>query len=226
MRRILQQLVILVMMLPGVSFAAESYDSSFIENLPALTKNKDDAGLLEWTMQDVDFAAYDKLIVPQPHIILGANNKYKGLQPDQMALLADRLATAFTSRLGDAVDIVSSPSPGTVVMNIAVTELALKKKRGLLSYTPTGALMHAATSNSKVKNLDALAKKIHLKGANLEIELVDATTGDLLAVRILKIGDGKKIKGSESWEITRTEIGELVDRFYTNYTAAIDAASM
>jgi len=223
--RAIQQLIVLVILVPGISYAAEPYESSFIENLPTLTKSADDASLLEWTKPEANIAAYDKLLVSQPHIILSANNKYKGLQPDQMVLLADRLAALFSSRLGDALDIVDAPSEGTVLMNMAVTEVLLKKKRGLLSYTPVGAMAHAATSNSKVKDLDGLAQKVQLQGANLEIELVDATTGELLAIRILKIGGGKKMKGSESWEVIRQEIGELVERFYTNYTAALGAST-
>lgn len=225
MGRAIQQLIVLVILAPGISYAAESYESSFIENLPILTKSADDAGVLEWTKPEGNIAAYDKLLVSQPHIILSADNKYKGLQPDQMVLLADRLAALFTSRLGDALEIVDAPSEGTVLMNMAVTEVLLKKKRGLLSYTPLGAVAHAATSNTKVKDLEALAQKVQLQGANLEIELVDATTGELLAIRILKIGGGKKIKGSESWDVTRQEIGELVERFYTNYTAAVAAST-
>ena len=225
MVRAIQQLIILMMLAPGISYAAESYESSFIENLPPLTKSDDDAGLLEWTKPEVNIAAYDKLLVSQPHIILSAENKYNGLQPDQMVLLADRLAASFMNRLGDALEIVDAPSEGTVLMNMAVTEVLLKKKRGLLSYTPVGAVAHAATSNSTVKDLEGLAQKVQLQGANLEIELVDATTGELLAIRILKFGGGDKMKGSETWDMVRQEIGELVERFYTNYTAALGAST-
>jgi len=66
---------------------------------------------------------------------------------------------------------------------------------------------------------------VQLQGANLEIELVDATTGELLAIRILKFGGGDKMKGSETWDMVRQEIGELVERFYTNYTAALGAST-
>ena len=225
MGRAIRQLITLMMLAPGISYAAESYESSFIENLPTLTKSDDDAGLLEWTKPEVNIAAYDKLLVSQPHIILSADNKYKGLQPDQMVLLADRLAASFMNRLGDALEIVDAPSEGTVLMNMAVTEVLLKKKRGLLSYTPVGAVAHAATSNSKVADLEGLAQKVQLQGANLEIELVDATTGELLAIRILKFGGGDKMKGSETWDMVRQEIGELVERFYTNYTAALGAST-
>ena len=225
MVRAIQQLIILMMLAPGISYAAESYESSFIENLPTLTKSGDDAGLFEWTKPEVNIAAYDKLLVSQPHIILSAGNKYKGLQPDQMVLLADRLAASFMNRLGDALEIVDAPSEGTLLMNMAVTEVLLKKKRGLLSYTPVGAVAHAATSNSTVKDLEGLAQKVQLQGANLEIELVDATTGELLAIRILKFGGGDKMKGSETWDMVRQEIGELVERFYTNYTAALGAST-
>jgi len=80
MVRAIQQLIILMMLAPGISYAAESYESSFIENLPTLTKSDDDAGLLEWTKPEVNIAAYDKLLVSQPHIILSALDNFRTRQ--------------------------------------------------------------------------------------------------------------------------------------------------
>ena len=74
-------------------------------------------------------------------------------------MFADRVQALFTSRFGDIIDVVDTPQTDTLVMNIAVTELIMKKKRGLFAYSPTGALMHAATANKKIDDIEKLAKK-------------------------------------------------------------------
>lgn len=221
MRRFIGFFFFLILATPAPILAKEAYTSRFIENLPALEVSSDDPGLLEWTKDGLDISDYTKLAIPQPYIFLSDKNKYKGLQPDQMKLLADRLAAIFTARFEDIIDIVEEPGPGVMVMNLAVSELTMKKKRGLMSFTPTGALLHAARANSKIKNLDKLAKKIQLKNANLEVEFVDGVTGELLAVRVLMVSGKQKGREDQSWQALRREISELADRFYKNYSASL-----
>ena len=226
MRRIIKLGLFLMLVTPGLISAKEAYTSSFIENLPALEASNDDSGLLEWTKDGLDISSYTKLAIPQPYIILSDKNKYKGLQPDQMKLLADRLSAIFSARFEDIIDVVDGAGPGVMVMNLAVSELTMKKKRGLLGYTPGGALLHAATANSKVENLEKMAKKVNLKNANLEVEFVDGVTGELLAVRVLMVSGKEKGREDQSWQALRREISELADRFYKNYSESLKQLSI
>ena len=217
MRQIIRFGLFLMLISPVLTLAKEAFSSSFIENLPALEVNSRDANLLEWTKSGLVAANYKQIAIPQPYIILSDKNKYKGLQPDQLKLLADRLRTIFISRFDEIIDVVEEPGPGVIVMNIALSELTMKKKRGLLGYTPTGALLHAVRANSKIENLDKLAKKVQLKEANLEVEFVDGGTGELIAVRVLMISGKEKGREDQSWQALRKEISDLADRFYDNY---------
>lgn len=212
---------ILLLATPGLALAKEVYTSSFIENLPAPEASSDDPRLLEWTKDGLKIGDYTKLAIPHSYIFLSDKNKYKGLQPDQMKLLADRLSAIFKARFADTIDIVEEPGPGVMVMNLALSDLTMKKKRGLMSFTPTGALLHAARANSKVKNLDKLADKIQLINANLEVEFVDGVTGELLVVRVLMVSGKQKGREDQSWQALRREISELADRFNKNYSATL-----
>jgi len=135
MRRIIKLGLFLVLATPGLAQAKEAYTSSFIENLPALEANSDDPGLLEWTKAGLDAGSYTKIMIPQPYIFLSDKNKYKGLQPDQLKLLADRLGAIFSSRFEDIIDVVEETGPGVIVMNLQLSDLTMKKKRGLLGFT-------------------------------------------------------------------------------------------
>ena len=215
----------LLLLLPAIGFS-KNYESSFIENMPKVSVSEADPQMLEWTKADLNLLSYGSLTIPQPVIILSDKNKYKGIQPDQQKLFADRLQAMFTSRFGDLIDIVDEPKADSLVMNIAVTELIMKKKRGILGYTPIGAVAHAATTNNKIEDMEKMAKKIQMKNANLEIEFVDAGTGEVVGVRILQISGKADGREEESWAAMRKEIQVLVDRFYTNYEAALANAGV
>lgn len=209
-----------LLLLPAIGFS-KNYESRFIENLPKLTANETDPQMLEWTKEGFSGLGFTSLAIPQPVIILSDKNKYKGIQPDQQKLFADRMQTIFTSRFGDFIDIVDAPQSNSLVINIALTELIMKKKRGLLGYTPLGAVGHAATSSRKIDDVEKLAEKVNMKDANLELEFVDGRTGELVGVRVLQIAGKEKGREEESWAALRKEITDLAERFARNYKAAI-----
>jgi len=195
--------------------------SPFIEDMPKLSVNADDKNLKEWTKPGVKGSDYTKLMIPQPLIFLSEKNKYKGIQPDQMKLFADRVAMIFISKMGDVMEIVDQPGEGVMVVEMAITDLVMKKKRGLMGFTPGGALLHAATSQKQYANLQDLAKKIQLTGANLEVEMRDGATGERIAIRILDIEGKQKGREEKSWEALGMELRGLADRFHASYTASI-----
>ena len=197
------------------------YASPFIEGMPKLTASAGDSDLKEWTKPGVKGSDYTKLLVPQPQIFLSEKNKYKGIQPDQMKAFADRVGMIFTSRMGTVMEIVDRPGSGVLVLDMALTELVMKKKRGILGYSPLGAVAHAATSQKEYEDLQQLAEKIVLKDANLEIEMLDGKTGERVAIRVLSIAGKEKGREEKSWEAMGLELRALAERFHANYSASI-----
>jgi hypothetical protein len=195
--------------------------SPFIEDMPKLKVSAVDANMQEWTKPGAKGSDYTKLMVTQPQMFLSEENKYKGIQPDQMKLFADRVGMVFTSKMGSVMEIVDKPGPRVLVLNMALTELIMKKKRGIMGFTPIGAVAHAATSQKEYEDLQELAKKIVLKDANLEIEMLDGATGDRLAIRVLRFEGKQKGREEKSWEALGLELRTLADRFHANYSASI-----
>ena len=99
-------------------------------------------------------ADYDAVLVDQPEIFIAADSKYKGAKGDQLKALADvaRLATIERLEAG-GYTIATEPGPNVLYMRWAITDLYLqKKKRGILSYTPLGMVVHA-TKSAAVRDL-------------------------------------------------------------------------
>lgn len=224
MKKLVSLIALTLMVFPNVSLAAK-YQSSFIENLPPLTVSADDKNVMQWIHDDMNSGNYNKLLMPQPYVILSEDNKYKGIQPDQLKLLADRISSIFVSRLEELAEIVDQPDPGVLVVNMALTNVVMKKKRGLLGYTPIGALAHGATKNNKIEDLEKLAKKIQLRNANLEVEFIDGGTGERMGVIVLQIEGKEKGREEESWAALRADLTKLADRFYDSYAAQLNAVA-
>ena len=224
MKKLVSLIALTLMVVPNVSLAAK-YQSSFIENLPPLTVSADDKNVLQWIHDDMNSGNYNKLLIPQPYVILSEDNKYKGVQPDQLKLFADRINAIFVTRLEELAEIVDQPDPGVLVVNMALTNVIMKKKRSLLGFTPVGAVMHGVTKNKKIEDLEKLAKKVQLRNANLEVEFVDGGTGEEMGVLVLKIEGKKKGREEESWAALRAELTTLADRFYDSYAAQLNAAA-
>ena len=224
MRITIRTFLFLTIFIASGTSAADKYASQFIENMPNLTTSADDSSMLIWRKENVSSADYTKLMITQPYFYLSDNNKYKGMQPDQLKLLADAVVRLFVNRLGEVIEIVDEPGPGVLVANMALTEVRMKKKRSILGYSPLGALAHAATSQKKYEDLSKMAKKIQLTDANLEIEILDGATQERLSITILKIKGKEKGRDEDSWEALRKELDALAGRFYTNYTASLVAS--
>jgi hypothetical protein len=140
------------------------------------------------------------------------------MQPDQMKLIADAIAEAIATRFEGTLELVNEPGPGVIILYMALTDLKMKKKRGVLGYTPIGAIAHGATAQKKYEHPDKLAKKINMISAKLEVEGVDGASGDRIGVHILNIAGKQKGREEKSWEALKDEINDLAERFYKNYT--------
>ncbi len=144
---------------------------------------------------------FNAILVDEPEIFIAPDSKYKGAKADQLKQLADmsRLAMMERFELG-GYTLADAPGPGVLYMRWAIADLYLKKKkRGLLSYTPVGMVVHA-TKQSAIRDL---WKKINVVEIGLELEFSDAVSGDILAAATSKQGMRKGRGQKEdlvSWE--------------------------
>jgi hypothetical protein len=167
-------------------------------------------------------ADYDSVMVDQPEIFIAADSKYKGAKGDQLKALADvaRLSTIARLEAG-GFNVVDEPGSNTLYMRWAITDLYLqKKKRGILSFTPVGMVVHA-TKSSATKDL---WKKIDIAELSLEIEFTDVVTGEVLAAAITNQQGVRKLKGGKaqlvSWQALEALFETVGERVRCNLSNA------
>ncbi len=150
--------------------------------------------------------AYNAVLVDQPEIFISPDSKYKGAKPDQLKLLADTSRLAMMERLeAGGYTVADEAGPGVLYMRWAIADLYLKKKkRGLLSYTPVGMVVHT-TKQAAIKDL---WKKIDIVELGLEMEFTDSVSGELLAAGTSKQGM-RKGKGQKQDLVTWEELDAM-----------------
>jgi hypothetical protein len=181
-----------------------SANVDFLTDYSNLEEHPQDAEVLMYVAPGAfeKIGEYKKVFVDQPEIFISASSKYRGLKPDDMKLLADSLRNAITSQIGELYEKTDQPGSGVLYVRLALVDLHLRKpKRGLLSFTPVGALAHAARSTMQ----NDLTKKISLVEVTIETELIDGSSGEILAAMIEHRGQAKnrKLKQREkasSWD--------------------------
>ncbi len=150
---------------------------------------------------------YKAFLVDQPEIFIAPDSKYKGAKPDQLKMLADTVRLTTIERFEAAgYPVVQEPGPGVMYVRFAITHLYLKKKkRGLLSYTPMGFVVHS-TMQAAVRDL---WKKIDIVELSMEMEFADSVTGEILAAGTSPHGM-RKSKGQKQDLVTWEELNAVI----------------
>jgi len=154
-------------------------------------------------------AEYNSVMVDQPEIFIAADSKYKGAKGDQLKALADvaRLSTISQLEAG-GFNVVDVPGTDTLYVRWAITDLYLqKKKRGILSFTPVGMVVHA-TKGAATRDL---WKKIDIAELSLEAEFTDVVTGEVLAALTTYQQGFRKQKGTKADVVSWQELEALFD---------------
>jgi hypothetical protein len=159
-------------------------------------------------------ADYNAVLVDQPEIFIAADSKYKGAKGDQLKALADVARLAAIERLeAGGFTIATEPGPDVLYMRWAITDLYLqKKKRGVLSFTPLGMVVHA-TKGAATRDL---WKKIDIAELSMELEVSDLVTGEILATAVTSRQGLRKAKGQKaelvSWQALDALFGTVGER--------------
>ncbi len=202
-----KKILMLVVGLFGVASAAAQEESFFTD--PSLLAPWDRGTFdLGYVDPDINQKAqrYDSVLVDQPEIFIADDSKYKGAKPDHMKQLADIARLAMIERLEKGGwPIADGPGPNVVYMRWAISDLYLKKKkRGFLSYTPIGYVVHA-TSQAAIRDL---WKKIDIVELGLKIEWTDSVSYEVLSAGSAKRG-ARKTRGQKQDLVTWEELDAL-----------------
>ena len=200
----LSLLACVVLILPLSLQQAVAGESGFIADMPPLEPDTDRPGAMIWVKPGVDRSAYTRVMIEPITIFISPDSEYKGLSADDMKTLEVEFQKALTMTLEPEIPVVNKGGPGVLYLRAAIVDVKLaKKKRGLLSYTPIGLVVHAAES---VAGAD-----ISLKDAKLEMEMLDSVSGERLGVVVDKAPE----TGSEklSWDSISTTFKFYAERF-------------
>jgi hypothetical protein len=130
---------------------------------------------------------YDKIMIDQPWIYVDPDSKSKGMKPDTMTTIAETLRTSMSDAINENYDVVEERGEGVLFFRWAVTNMYLQKpRRNLLSFTPVGAVAHAAKSG-----LSDFVDKNTLVDLRLEGEMLDSVTGELFIAITIERGQRK-----------------------------------
>jgi hypothetical protein len=141
---------------------------------------------------------YKKVMIDQPELFVHPESKYTGMKPDDMKAIADALRAALTTELESGYQVVDAAGSDVLYVRVAVGDLMLKKhKRGILSYTPVGFVVHGAVGLTK-----EVTEKIDLKGMKIEGEVLDSQSLKQLAAFTMSRGSltGKSEIEATSWD--------------------------
>ena len=149
---------------------------------------------------------YDSVMIDQPEVFVAADSKYKGAKGDHMKQLADVARLAMTESIeAGGYTITDDPGPNVVYIRWAIADLYLqKKKRGILSYTPAGMVVHATRQAAQRD----LWKKIDIVELGLMIEWSDSVSGEILSAGDARQGI-RKAKGRKADLVSWQEIDAL-----------------
>lgn len=178
--------------------AGDGKFSGFLENYSALTLHPERTNVLVYTAPGFHPRNYSRFIFTPIEIWADPDSEYKGVQPDQLKKITDRIREVITKKIEDGYPIVDKPGPGVVIVRIALTNVYLKKKKWKwYSYTPIGAASKGVQ--------EAAGKNVALTTAHLEIEILDSQSGQRLKAGVdLQAGEKLREKIEEGKEAPET----------------------
>lgn len=207
----IKKAIILAVGLFGTTFALAQDESFFTD--PSLL-GPWDQGTFDLGYVDADIIRkaqrYNAVMVDQPEIWMSPDSRYKGAKADHLLQLSDVARLAMISRLEEGGwSVVDEPGPNVVYIRWAISDLYLKKKkRGILSYTPVGFVVHSTVQAS----IQDLWKKIDIVELGIKIEWLDSVSGEILSAGHATQG-ARKIKGQQAQELVDWET--LYSMLYT-----------
>lgn len=220
---------IIALVATAVAFSpALADETGFLSDYSKLKKREGDTGVDRIYVQEGIFDRLQKfnaVMVDQPEVFIAEDTKYKGAKPDALKQLSDTMRMAMMERLeAGGYRVAEEPGQGVLFMRWAITDLYLKKKkRGILSFTPIGAVVHG-TRQATIKDL---WKKIDIVEMGVEIEFLDSTGGEQLAAVTLMSGQRKdKKKDREQDLVTWEELDATMQTFGERVRCNLDNARL
>lgn len=166
---------------------------------------------------------YASVMVDQPEILFSAESEYRGMKPEDILELASIMRSVAKERLEERgrYKVVEQPGPDVLFVRMALTELYLKKKkRGVLAYTPIGAVAKLGTDALK-----ETLSRIDIIEMTFEAELVDSTSMDVLSAIVVPSG-ARKAEGQKEERMDMKEFQTQIHEYASRLSCQLDNAKL
>jgi len=176
--------------------------SGFISDYTKLKPGKEDRSLLHYENPDASWADYDKVILDPIRVYASPKSGMGNVPREELQSIVDYFDASVRASLSNDYEIVNKPGPGTMRIRIALTDAEASSKISdtLSNVLPPGlavsALKEAITG-----------KALGVGEAGVEVEIVDAVSGDQLAAAVDERVGGKTFKGKfDKWDDVKKSI--------------------
>lgn len=164
-----------------------------------------------------DLARINKLMIDQPSIIISDDSKYKGFKPSDVVLVAEELRAAVVDGVQGQYPVVEQPGDGVAYARWAVSNVRVDKaKRGVLSFTPVGAVAYGAK-----KAMSDVVDKTRAFDVVLEMEVSDSVSDEVFFAATLDVTEtGEEAHWSDALAIANALGQRLACRLNNSRLAA------
>jgi hypothetical protein len=142
---------------------------------------------------------FDHVMIDQPSLVLSPDSKYKGVKPSDIASVAESLRASMIEGVETRITVSEEPGEDVGLVSWAVSNIRVNKaKRGVLSYTPVGAVAYGA----KTLASDVI-DKTRAFDVVLEGEVTDSVTGEVLFAMVLDVTEaGEEAQWGDALALT------------------------
>ena len=182
---------LVLIMAMGCAPKATQY-SGFLKDYPQFVEGK--AGVDKvYEKKGVNFKKYNKIMLDHVVFYFKPDAEYKGIQTEELNTLAEAFHKAMADALKDAYPLVEKPGSDVMRIRTAITDLVPSNPAlsGITTVVPIGLAISAITSG-------AGGGHTGVGEASIEIEILDSTTNERLAVGV-DTKPGSKLSGLSKW---------------------------
>jgi hypothetical protein len=202
--------------------------SGFLTDYENLSPSSKDKTRFGYRNPDADFSKYDKVLFDRVHIWRSREDSLGNIESGELQRLADDLYFAIHAQLENDFAFVRVPADGTMQIHMGLTDVTESANSAAVGIANVGnVLLDIFSTRVPEVRLIAEARKPtagarSLMGAAiLEIEIVDASTGDILFTGVdLHLERESDTSAFDSWEDVDEAFAFWASRIATRLTRA------
>ena len=210
-------------LLSGLALAESGFLSDYSQLKPVKNSTGDDELVYVAPGAYERAVGYSAVMVDQPEILFSADSEYRGMKPEDVLELASIMRSVAKERLEERgrYKVVEQPGPDVLFVRMGLTELYLKKKkRGVLAYTPVGAVAKLGTDALK-----ETLSKVDIIEMTFEAELLDSVSKDVLGAIVIPSG-ARKADDQKEERMDMKEFQGEIQEYASRLSCQLDNAKL